>query len=105
MEHTITRLAREAARLSDVPFEEVMGPGHKRAYCRARWAVMLVAYRQLNYSSPDIGQRLGGRDHSTVLHGLKRAQALWNEDDTEFAGLVRGLSLLPSRNAGALSDN
>jgi len=104
MEHTITRLAREAARLSDIPYEFVRGPCKKRAYVRARWAVMFVAYG-LKYTSPDIGQRIGGFDHSTVFNALRRGRELLNKGDKEFAGLVRGLTLMVSREEGKPNDN
>jgi chromosomal replication initiation ATPase DnaA len=104
MEHTITRLVREVARLADVPYEMVISPCKKRAYVRARWAVMLVAY-DLKYSSVDVGQRVGGFDHSTVFNAIKRGKELLDKGDKEFAGLVRGLASVVSHNVGTPNDN
>ena len=104
MEHTITRLVREAARLADVPFEAVGSPCKKRVYVRARWAVMLVAYR-LKYTSPDIGQRIGGFDHSTVFNALRRGKELLDKGDKEFVGLVHGLMLMVSQEEGERNGN
>ncbi len=33
-------------------------------------------------SLPDIGRRFGGRDHTTVLHAVRRIEALRAEDPT-----------------------
>ena len=104
MEHTITRLAREAARLADVPFEAVGSPCKKRVCVRARWAVMFVAYG-LKYTSPDIGQRIGGFDHSTVLNALRRGKELLDKGDKAFAELVRGLALMVSQEEGKRNGN
>lgn len=104
MEHTITRLVREVARLSDVPYEMVISSCKKRVCVRARWAVMHVAYG-LNYSSPDIGQRIGGFDHSTVFNALRRSKELLDKGDKEFAELVRGLALMVSQEEGKRNGN
>lgn len=89
-EHTITRLAREAARLADISFEELLGPRRYKEVARVRFAVMLVA-RDLNYSQPDIGKRLGNRDHTTVWHGTRQAKVLLKAEDVVFAHLVASL--------------
>ena len=31
-------------------------------------------------SLPEIGRRFGGRDHTTILHGVKRIEELRSED-------------------------
>lgn len=90
MEHTITRLAREAACLSGLPLGELLGQRRGKDVARVRFAVMLVA-RDLNYSLTDIGRRLGGRDHTTALHGVKRAGELLEGEDVTFAHLVASL--------------
>lgn len=43
---------------------------HKRIVL-ARQAVMYWAYRQTLLSLPEIGRRMGGRDHTTVLHAVR----------------------------------
>ncbi|WP_439273565.1 helix-turn-helix domain-containing protein [Pseudochrobactrum sp. HB0163] len=40
------------------------------ATVHARQAVYYWAWRLCGLSSPQIGRRLGGRDHTTVLHGI-----------------------------------
>ena len=32
-------------------------------------------------SMPDIGRRFGGRDHTTVLHAVRKIQQLYQEDN------------------------
>lgn len=41
---------------------------------RARWVAMAVMHGRLGMSSVAIGHELGGRDHSTVLHGLAQVE-------------------------------
>ena len=52
---------------------------------RARWAFSIVM-RERGASLPQIGRRLR-RDHSTVIHGIRRGSELMRTD-SEFAELV-----------------
>lgn len=47
-----------------------------------RQAAMFLCRDLLNLQLIEIGQRFGGRDHSTVIHSLERAQVLFNTDAT-----------------------
>ncbi len=51
-----------------------------RAVARPRHAAMYLAKQLTTRSYPDIGRRFGGRDHTTVLHAVKRIEVLKNED-------------------------
>ncbi len=51
-----------------------------RAVARPRHAAMYLAKQLTTRSYPDIGRRFGGRDHTTVLHAVKRIEALKAED-------------------------
>jgi chromosomal replication initiator protein len=47
-----------------------------RAVARPRQAAMWLAKRLTTRSLPDIGRRFGGRDHTTVIHAVRRIEAL-----------------------------
>ena len=49
---------------------------------RARQLVMYLAREETTASLPQIGEALGGRDHSTVVHGCARIAALIATDST-----------------------
>jgi len=69
--------------------------------CLARFAVMYVAWEDYHISSTRIGMRLGGRDHSTVLHGIRRARLLmvtderFKENVKKIQNFIRGQVPLP----------
>lgn len=58
------------ARLHDVTVDDMTGPSRMRHICEARWAAMREL-RASGKSTPRIGQLLH-RDHSTVVHGLRK---------------------------------
>lgn len=90
MEHAITRLTKEAARLSGISVKEILSERRHRALARVRFAIMLVAYN-MGFTTTDIGQRLGGRDHTTVVYGLRQARKLLAEENVPFVSLVASL--------------
>lgn len=61
-----------------------------RAVARPRQAAMWIAKQITTRSLPDIGRRFGGRDHTTVLHAVRRIEALRMDDPA----LARDLDIL-----------
>jgi chromosomal replication initiator protein len=53
-----------------------------RAVARPRQVAMWLAKQITTRSLPDIGRRFGGRDHTTVLHAVRRIEQLKEEDAT-----------------------
>ena len=52
--------------------------------------IIWIAKQLTTRSLPDIGRRVGGRDHTTVLHAVRRIEALKAEDPN----LARDLDVL-----------
>jgi chromosomal replication initiator protein len=69
---------------------DLNAPGRARAVARPRQAAMWLAKQLTTRSLPDIGRRFGGRDHTTVLHAVRRIEALRADD----AQLARDLEIL-----------
>jgi hypothetical protein len=55
---------------------EVMSRTRRYAVVNARHEVMWRMRAETTMSLPEIGKRLGGFDHTTVLHGVRRHAAL-----------------------------
>ncbi len=51
-----------------------------RTYARPRQIAMYLSKNLTSRSLPEIGRRFGGRDHTTVMHGVKRIEELKNQD-------------------------
>lgn len=51
-----------------------------RKTCQARFACATLIKIHRGASMPEIGRRLGGRDHTTILHGLRKAKVLMVSD-------------------------
>jgi chromosomal replication initiator protein len=69
---------------------DLLSERRARAVARPRQAAMWIAKQITTRSLPDIGRRFGGRDHTTVLHAVRRIEALKVDDAT----LARDLDVL-----------
>jgi chromosomal replication initiator protein len=70
---------------------EIKGDKRTRAIVQARHIVMYLTRELTDLSLPKIGERLGGRDHSTVMHGVDKVTRLLGED-RELYDLVQELT-------------
>jgi len=61
--------------------EDLTGPRRTREMAIARQVVMYLARELTDMSLPQVGQALGGRDHTTVMHGCDKMAALFEKDD------------------------
>jgi hypothetical protein len=79
-----------AARIFGLRLEYMMGKTHRNEAVIARQAAMYVCVYGLRFSFPKTGRVLGGRDHTTVIYGVRRAAARIAHDE-EYAANVSAL--------------
>lgn len=77
-------------RVCDVEHADIIGPWRHKQATRARHIVMWLAKRHTMTSLPQIGRWIGRRDHTTVLHGIRKIDALIKRDTAE-AETVRAM--------------
>jgi chromosomal replication initiator protein len=64
-----------------LPAESIKGKRRDRPLSVARQMTMYLLREELQFSWTQIGRELGGRDHSTVLHGYQKMTTDINTDD------------------------
>ncbi len=74
---TVTKLSAE---FFNVPEEELLKKGRKKEVALARQAAMYLARTELDVSLSAVGKYFGGRDHTTVLHGVERIEKQMDKD-------------------------
>lgn len=67
-------VADEVCRVHDIEIERVLAPTRKREVVAARQEIMARLHLDLGMSLPTVGALLG-RDHTTVMHAVKKARA------------------------------
>jgi chromosomal replication initiation ATPase DnaA len=83
----ISALVDRASELTCIPRSDIAGPARYLEVCLTRFAVILVA-RETGKTLSQIGRVLGGRDHTSIMAGERRARAL-ERKDPDFATLTR----------------
>src|SRR5439155_24946896 len=62
-----------------VPMADLLGPRRSREMAFARQVAMFLLRQETSLSLADIGKELGGRDHSTILHGCDKIAEMMAE--------------------------
>jgi len=68
-------MVRYAAFLGGITEEAIRSTHRARNVTRPRWVAMWTLQQFTPLSTISIGRRVGGRDHTSVLHGVKRVTA------------------------------
>lgn len=82
-----------ACRMYGVPLRDLVGPSRRVKIVHIRHMAMWAARECTSASLPKIGRRFGGRDHTTVLHAVRKIDALIATGETEFAAQVEALQI------------
>lgn len=90
---TIEEIQRKVAEHYNVRLSDMIGPKRSRTIARPRQIAMYLAKKLTTRSLPDIGRRFGGRDHTTIMHGIRKIEELKAADSqlAEDLGLLRRL--------------
>ncbi len=77
---TVDRIQRAVCEVFSVTPTDMVSKRRARIIARPRQVAMYLCKKLTKRSLPDIGRRFGGRDHTTVMHAVKRIDALRAED-------------------------
>ena len=73
---TVEEIQRRVSDYYNIRLSDIIGPKRLRSYARPRQVAMYLCKHLTSRSLPEIGRRFGGRDHTTVMHGVKRIEEL-----------------------------
>ena len=77
---TIEEIQRKVAEHYNIRLADMIGPKRMRNIARPRQVAMYLAKQLTLRSLPEIGRRFGGRDHTTIMHGVKKIEELMATD-------------------------
>ena len=86
----IEDIQRIVARQFSVSKNDLLSNRRTRAIVRPRQIAMYLAKTMTPRSLPEIGRRFGGRDHTTVLHAVRKVEEMAGQDQK----LAREIELL-----------
>lgn len=81
---TIDEIQRKVAEHFNIRLSDMHSARRARQVARPRQVAMYLAKQLTARSLPEIGRKFGGRDHTTVMHAVRKIEELSN-DDAAFA--------------------
>jgi chromosomal replication initiator protein len=78
---TPERILSAVAQHYNLPEEQLIGRSRVRAVSGPRQLAMFLIREETDSSLPEIGRLLGGRDHSTILHGCEKISTQIEADE------------------------
>lgn len=77
---TIDEIQRRVAEYFNVRIGDMLSARRSRLIARPRQIAMYLSKQLTTRSLPEIGRKFGGRDHTTVIHAVKKIEQLRGED-------------------------
>jgi len=77
---TIDEIQRRVAEHFNIKMAEMTSSRRARVVARPRQVAMYLAKQLTSRSLPEIGRKFGGRDHTTVIHAVKKIEELMESD-------------------------
>ncbi len=90
---TVDRIQRAVCEVFSVTPTDMVSKRRARIIARPRQVAMYLCKKLTKRSLPDIGRRFGGRDHTTVMHAVKRIDSL-RADDASFNAQIEAVETL-----------
>lgn len=69
---SVEEVVRRVANYYEVPEKSIFEKTRRKEVVRPRQIIMYVLREEFNVSYPSIGEKLGGRDHTTVIHSCEK---------------------------------
>lgn len=79
---SIELIQKEVASFFGIRIQDLKSERKQKNIAVPRQIAMYLARRYTGASFPEIGEKFGGKDHSTVIHAVKKIEAIIGEDST-----------------------
>ena len=88
---TVDEIIKKTCEYYNIRQADILGSSRMRSVARPRQMAMYLCKRLTQRSLPEIARKLGGRDHTTVLYGIRKIEDLMTLDSqiSEDAELLR----------------
>jgi len=81
---TIEEIQRKVSEHYDIRLSDMLGPKRTRTLARPRQMAMWLCKQLTTRSLPEIGRKFGKRDHTTIMHGVRKIDEL-RQSDSQIA--------------------
>ena len=78
---TIDEIQNKVSNYYNINVDDLTSSRRLRSFARPRQVAMYLAKKLTSRSLPEIGRKFGGRDHTTVIHAVKKIDQLKSENE------------------------
>ena len=78
---TIDEIQHKVSSYYNLKIEDLISSRRLRSFARPRQVAMYLSKKLTTRSLPEIGRKFGGRDHTTVIHAVKKIDQLKSENE------------------------
>jgi chromosomal replication initiator protein len=78
---TVDEIVSTVAHYYNVAMDEMIGRGRNKEFVKPRQVAMFLCREEMQATLPQIGEILGGRDHTTVMYGVEKITREVEQDD------------------------
>lgn len=71
---TLNKIAESVASFYSITVDDLLKQSRRKEFVKPRQTAMYLARKELGSSFPSIGEFFGGRDHTTVMHGVEKVE-------------------------------
>ncbi|MCK4945183.1 MAG: chromosomal replication initiator protein DnaA, partial [Alphaproteobacteria bacterium] len=79
---SVDDIQRKVAEHYNIRLSDMHSPRRARMVARPRQIAMYLSKILTEHSLPEIGRKFGGRDHTTIMHGVRRIEELSAADSS-----------------------
>jgi chromosomal replication initiator protein len=89
-EITVEEIQKTVATHFNIKVADIKSPKRLKALVLPRQIAMYLARQLTSCSYPEIGERFGGKDHSTIIHAIKKMEKQM-EQDFQLRSIINGI--------------
>ena len=83
-------IIEKVAAYYSISMDDIKGSSRQKNTALARQIAMYLIRKLINMPLADIGEVMGGKDHSTVMHSIKKIESAMATPD--FADIIRDIT-------------
>ena len=77
---TVDKIQNVVSNFYNIALSEMLSQRRSRPLARPRQIAMFLCKELTSYSYPEIGRAFGGKDHTTVIHAVKKIESMLEID-------------------------
>jgi chromosomal replication initiator protein len=87
---TVEEIIKKVSSHFNIKISDIKSPKRLKAVVLPRQIAMYISRQLTSCSYPEIGERFGGKDHSTIIHAIRKIEKIM-EDDFQLRNTIENI--------------